>query len=158
MKNQWKSAWSFGQICWLIFLWFLGGFWEPFWLPKSMKNAFKNWANVWSLFWWFFDRKYLPNGRPGGPQNRDISCIFRDPVPMTALGKQKEPKWAKLDPKCCQHGAKIMQKWYKKWRKMGIPSRSRTGAKTRPKWKKMQWILGIPANPRTSVWRIRGAL
>ena len=106
-ENQWKNVWIFGWICCLIFGGFLGGFWEAFWLSKSMKNRLQKWANFLLIFWMLFERKCLPNGRPGGPQNRDISCIFRDPVPMTPPGKQMEPKWTKMDPKWCQNETKI---------------------------------------------------
>ena len=110
MKNPWRNVWIFGQICWLIFGRFLGGFWKPFWLSNSGKNPLKNWAKFWLIFWWLFERKCLPNGRPRGPQNRYISCTFRDPVPGTPLGKQMEPKWI-------QNGTKMRSKWSPNWAK-----------------------------------------
>ena len=66
MKNQWKNVWIFGQICWLIFGGFLGGFWKPFWLSKSNKNQWKIGCLLEFWFWKDF-------GKVLGGQNHRFS-------------------------------------------------------------------------------------
>ena len=130
-KSMKKNVWIFRQICRFILGGFLGGFWRPFWLSKSMKNPLKNWAKFWLIFWRLFEWKCFPNGRPGGPQNRYISCTFRDPVPGTPLGKQMEPKWT-------QNETKMVAKWSPNWVRW-----SHTGDKMHKKSIKHQFDLFV---------------